>query len=106
MLNCSDPCDECKPKAPKMSCNVSCCQHFKSDCQVCEHETQKTQNNQCNCPKCRDKINCKLICEKKAPEFSCNKKEEKKISCKISCEKEKKAKRCEICGQLIFPNHE
>lgn len=95
MLNCSDPCDECKPKAQKINCNISCQPNSKYKCQNC----------QCNCPKCQKEIKCKLVCEKKNQDFNCSceeKKEHEKISCKISCEKEEKPKRCEICDHLIF----
>ena len=102
MLNCSDPCDECKPKAQKMNCSISCHQRPKNNCQICEHESQK---GQCSCHKDINEVKCKMVCEKNEPECSCGK-ESKKISCKISCEKEEKPKRCEFCGRIILSKHE
>ena len=101
MLKCSDPCDECKPKAQKINCSISCHKQPKNGCQICGHEIQ---HNQCSCQK-EEEVKCKLVCEKKEPECACGK-EEKKISCKISCEKEEKPKRCEFCGRIIFSKHE
>ena len=100
MLNCSDPCDECNPKAQKIKCNISCQKNPKYNYQTCKQE-------KCTCSRCQSQkeIKCKLACNKKNQNCECSceeKKEHEKIYCKVSCEKEEKPKRCEICGQLIF----